>query len=111
MVVEYQTKPTKKKKNLIDQGNLYLNLQKKNGDKVRFKHKKIKKMMTLVGSLVAGLAATWKHVPEAATVRTKSRKKVLPNQLGRYYDNHSNNLVDSSLVHYATAKTKNPINQ
>jgi len=58
-----------------------------------------------------GLAATWKHVPEAATVRTKSRKKVLPNQLGRYYDNHSNNLVDSSLVHYATAKTKNPINQ
>jgi len=39
--------------------------------------------MTLVGSLVAGLVDTW-HVPEAA--RSKSRKKVLPNQLGRYYD-------------------------
>lgn len=52
-------------------------------------------MMTLVGSLVAGLAATWKHVPEAETGKSKSRKKVLPNQLGRYYDkNHSNNLVD-----------------
>ena len=43
--------------------------------------------MTLVGSLVAGLAATWKHVPEADTVRSsKSRKKMMPNQLGRYYN-------------------------
>jgi len=32
-----------------------------------------------------GLAATWKHVPEADTVRSsKSRKKMMPNQLGRY---------------------------
>jgi hypothetical protein len=49
--------------------------------------KRIRQLMTLVGSLVAGIVDTW-HVPEAA--RTKSRKKVLPNQLGRYYDNIRN---------------------
>ena len=59
--------------------------------------------MTLVGSLVAGIVDTW-HVPEAA--RTKSRKKVLPNQLGRYYDNIRNILQKEKQQQSILAKNR-----
>jgi len=63
--------------------------------------------MTLVGSLVAGLAATWKHVPDADSVRSsKSRKKVLPNQLGRYYDKPFQQPCRSRPLQNATATSQ-----
>ena len=52
-------------------------------------------------SLVAGFVDTW-HVPEAASARSKSRKKVLPNQQGRYYANSQ----EISFPYYRAPKRK-----